>query len=206
MTTMSSPTPAPASGAIPLHHHHDGQTAFDWREYYHAIKGKAWILILFLMLSVLWAFFSIATQQNLYRARSVLFIEQVKSKVLSGKLEDVRDDQIKSIDMINTLVDLLRSYPFALRLVNHMKLTQDAQFLDAMDLRRDCSPEKAASVLMKKVNATYRLNTRLIDIYVTTPSAALSVKLANDFADEYLRYLHDQRSDATRSASSFMME
>jgi capsular exopolysaccharide synthesis family protein len=206
MTTMSSPTPPSAPGAIPLHHHHEGQSAFDWREYYHAIKGKAWILILFLMLSVLWAFFSIATQQNLYRARSVLFIEQVKSKVLSGKLEDVRDDQIKSIDMINTLVDLLRSYPFALRLVNHMKLTQDAEFLDAMDLRRDCSPEKAASVLMKKVNATYRLNTRLIDIYVTTSSPALSVKLANDFADEYLRYLHDQRSDATRSASSFLME
>jgi len=204
---QSSPSaPTLPTGTIPLHPHHEPAGAFDLMEYYHAIRGRFWIIILFLTISVLWSVFTIATQQNEYRARSVLFIEQVKSKVLSGKVEDVRDDQIRSIDMINTLVDLLRSYPFALRVVNHLKLAQDQEFLSAMGLGHEASPEKAASLLMKRVNASYRLNTRLIDIFLTTPNPSLSVKLANGYADEYLRYLLDQRNEATKSASSFLME
>jgi len=186
------------------HSHKNG--GFDWREYYYAIRSRSWILVLCLGLSLVWGILSAVTQQNLYRARSVLFIEQVKSKVLSLKMEEVRDDQIKSIDMINTLVDLIRSYPFALRVVNHLKLAQDREFVSATGLWGDPSPEQAAGKLMWMANASYRLNTRLIDIFITTRNPGLSVKLANAYAEEYLRYVHDQRAEATRSASSFLME
>lgn len=188
-------------------HHHSGKNgSFDWREYYFAVKSRSWILVLCMGVALVWGILSAVTQQNLYRARSVLFIEQVKSKVLALKMEEVRDDQIKSIDMINTLVDLIRSYPFALRVVNRLKLTQDREFLSAAGLGRDSSPERAAGELMGMANASYRLNTRLIDIFITTRSPGLSVRLANAYAEEYLRYVHDQKAEATRSASSFLME
>ena len=196
-----------ASPGVHARPNHTEAPAFDWREYYYAIKSRLWILIVCVLLSTLWGVYSASKQKVSYRARSVLFIEQSKSKVLSGKLEGVGDDQIKSIDMINTLVDLLRSYPFALEVVKHMKLAQDREFLDALGIRGDdITPDSAAGCLVGMVSASYRLNTRLIDIFITSPRADLSVKLANGYAEEYLRYLHDQKSEATQSATASLMD
>ena len=195
--------------ASPVNHtrHHQEAGGFDWREYYFAIKSRAWIIILCVMLATLWGIFSAATQQGLYKARSVLFIQQVKSNILSIKVEEVRDEQIKSIDMINTLVDLLRSYPFALRVANRLKLGQDRAFLSAAGMRGgEASPERAAGALTGMVGASYRLNTRLIDIFITSRDPDVSVKLANAYAEEYLHYVRDQKSEVTRSASTFLME
>jgi capsular exopolysaccharide synthesis family protein len=195
--------------ASPANHtrHHQEAGGFDWREYYFAIKSRAWIIILCVMLATLWGIFSAATQQGLYKARSVLFIEQVKSNILSIKVEEVRDEQIKSIDMINTLVDLLRSYPFALRVANRLKLGQDRAFLSAAGIHgSQASPERVAGALTGMVSASYRLNTRLIDIFITSRDPDVSVKLANAYAEEYLHYVRDQKSEATRSASTFLME
>ena len=197
----------PANHHAPGHGHQAHAGGFDWREYYFALKARAWIVIACVILATLWGVFSAATQQGLYTARCVLFIEQVKSRVLNTKVEDVRDDQIKSIDMINTLVDLLRSYPFALRVVNHLQLARDREFLAAVGLSgKETSPERAAGALARMVSPSYRLNTRLIDINLTTRNPSLSVRLANAYAEEYLRYIHDQRAEATRSASTFLME
>jgi len=205
-----SPNPdnaMPAHSGANARHHHAEAPSFDWREYYYAIKSRAWILIVCLLLSTLFGIYSASKQKVAYRARSVLFIEQSKSKVLSGKLEGVGDDQIKSIDMINTLVDLLRSYPFALEVVKHMKLAQDREFLDSLGIRGDdITPDVAAGRLAGMVNASYRLNTRLIDIFITSPRADLSVKLANGYAEEYLRYVHDQKNEATQSATASLMD
>ncbi len=206
MNPSAAHTPSPA---VPGNHRtHQGEGAsFDWREYYHALRSRLWIIIVCVILSTLFGVFKAATQQGMYKARSVLFIEQVKSKVLSLKMDEVRDDQIKSIDMINTLVDLLRSYPYALRVANRLKLSQDREFLAAAGIRgSQTSPERAAGALLGMVSASYRLNTRLIDIYVTSRNPGLSVKLANAYAEEYMRYVHDQKSRATMAASSFLME
>lgn len=186
---------------------HSVESGFDWREYYYAIKSRSWIVVFCIILLTFWGIFKAANQHGLFSARSVLFIEQVKSRVLSVKVEEVRDDQIKSIDMINTLVDLLRSYPFALRVANRVKLAHDPAFLSAAGFHGDeTTPEAAAGILVGMVKPNYRLNTRLIDIVVTTRNPSLSMKLANAYADEYLFYNQDQQSEASRAASSFLME
>jgi len=202
--TDSTPSASPSHSVI---RSHINNTSFDWREYYFAIKTRSWIITLCLIIATLWGVFSALNQKELFTARSVLFIQQVKSNILSIKVEEVRDEQIRSIDMINTLVDLLRSYPFALRVANRLKLGQDRDFLAAVGLRgREVSAERAAGELVNMVKANYRLNTRLIDILVTTRSAPVSVTLANAYAEEYLHYVQDQKSNAIRSASAFLMD
>ena len=202
----TTPLPTATHGAPHHHEHHDATGGFDWREYYFAIRSRAWIVILCVVIATLWGVFSAATQPTLYRAQTVLFIEQVKSKVLNIKVEDVRDDQIRSIDMINTLVDLLRSYPFALRVVNRNKLTRDTEFLRAAGFSgSETTPERAAAALTKMVFISYRLNTRLIDISIVSRVPAASVKLSNEYAEEYLHYIQDQKDEASRSATTFLM-
>jgi capsular exopolysaccharide synthesis family protein len=203
---MQTPSPQ-ITNQQSVHSGHGGHEAFDWREYYYAIKSHAWIIVLCVILATLFGVFSAATQHGLFAARCILVIESDKAKVLSNKVEEVSDVQIKSADMVNTLLELLKSYPFALRVVNHLKLSQDQEFLAAAGIHGgETSSERAASALVKMVNASFRLNTRLIDIIVTSRNPGLSVKLANAYADEYLRYVRDQKADATRSASSFLME
>lgn len=205
--TLDSHAPAPHVAFRPPQNHHSHQPGFDWREYYIAVRSRFWVVIVGLVICTLFGLFKAATSHIKYSARTVLFIEQSKSRVLNVKVEDLRDDQIKSLDMINTVVDLLRSYPFALRVVNHNKLTHDSAFLSALRLGgSEVSPEQAAYVLAQTVTASYRLNTRLIDITLTTRSAPVSVKLANDYAEEYLRYVQDQKVELTQSASAFLTD
>ncbi len=180
---------------------------FDWREYYFAIKERLWLVLIITLVMTAYGFKTASTQIFIYRAHAILFLELDKSKVLDSKMTEVKDDQIRSVDMINTMVELLQSYPFALRVVNRLNLTRDNQFLWAAGLNsRTISPETAADRLVGMVRCNFRAGTRLVDITVTTSSGETSVKLANGYAEEYLHYLHDQQSEATRSASTFLLD
>ncbi|MCX6962223.1 MAG: Wzz/FepE/Etk N-terminal domain-containing protein, partial [Verrucomicrobia bacterium] len=171
--TPHTPSPAPI------------QEAIDWREYFHAVVDRLWIVILCVVLGGIYAGVNLSKVETKYRARAVLFIEQDKARILDSKMEQVRDEQIRSIDMINTVVDLLRSYPFAQRVSARLKLDQDPRFLAAAGISaRDASPDRVAAALSSMSAAVYRTNTRLIDLMITSADPNLSVKLANAYCDE----------------------
>jgi capsular exopolysaccharide synthesis family protein len=183
------------------------QEAIDWREYFHAVVDRLWIVILCVVLGGIYAGVNLSKVETKYRARAVLFIEQDKARILDSKMEQVRDEQIRSIDMINTVVDLLRSYPFAQRVSARLKLDQDPRFLAAAGIpARDASPDRVAAALSSMSAAVYRTNTRLIDLMITSADPNLSVKLANAYCDEYIRYVFERRSDASKSATQFLLE
>jgi capsular exopolysaccharide synthesis family protein len=46
----------------------------------------------------------------------------------------------------------------------------------------------------------------LIDVSITSRDPNLSVKLANAYTDEYIRYVFEKRSDASKSATQFLLE
>ncbi|MEI8294597.1 MAG: polysaccharide biosynthesis tyrosine autokinase [bacterium] len=184
-----------------------GQDSIDWREYFHAVVDRLWIVILCVVLGGIYAGVNLSKVETKYRARAVLFIEQDKSRILDSKMEQVRDEQIRSIDMINTVVDLLRSYPFAQRVSARLKLDQDPRFLAAAGISaRDASPDRVAATLSSMSAAVYRTNTRLIDLLITSADPNLSVKLANAYCDEYIRYVFERRSEASKSATQFLLE
>jgi succinoglycan biosynthesis transport protein ExoP len=179
--------------------------AIDWREYFHAVVDRLWIVILCLVVSGIYAGYSLSKVETIYRARAVLFIEQEQAKVIDA--QQVRDEAIRSIDMINTVVDLLRSYPFAQRVAARLKLDQDPRFLSAAGIpAKDATPDRVAAALSGMTSSVYRLNTRLIDLMLTTSDPNLSVKLANAYANEYIRYVFERRADASKSATQFLLE
>ncbi len=181
--------------------------AIDWREYFHAVVDRFWIVVLCIILGGIYAAHTLSSVETKYRARAVLFIEQDKSRILASGMEQVRDEQIRSIDMINTVVDLLRSYPFAQRVSNRLKLEQDPRFLSTMGIAvKDATPDRASGALAGMVASVFRTNTRLIDLMITSPDPNLSVKLANAYCDEYIRYVFEKRSEASKSATQFLLE
>jgi len=179
--------------------------AIDWREYFHAVVDRLWLVILCLVVSGIYAAYKLSTVETVYRARSVLFIEQEQAKILEA--QQVRDEAIRSIDMINTAVDLLRSYTFAQRVAAWLKLDQDPRFLSAAGIpARLASLDRVTAALTGMMSANYRPQTRLIDVFCSSSDPNISVKLANAYADEYIRYLNERRADASKSATQFLLE
>ncbi len=185
----------------------------DWRYYLHVIVEKWWIVCLCLLLGAIFSIFLISREKSLYAARSVLFIEQQKEQVLNDRVRTVRDDAIRSIDMINTIVETLNSFPMAVRVAKRFELAKDPVFNSAVDWNKgkdgEMSVNDAAGFLVAPrglVISSYRELTRLIDIIARSQDPELSTKLANGYADEYLRMLMEQSAEATKAASQFLVE
>lgn len=182
------------------------QTA-DWHGYWQAIREKLWVIVLCLVLGGIGTAIYRSRQEARYQARSVIFLEQETEKVLKD-VETVRKESIGSMDMINTVVDLLRSYPFAERVAQRMKLDEDARFKASIPTPLDgkITVQHAAGALVFMVNVQYRRATRLIDIFVTHPDPAMATSLANAYAEEYVRFVLEKRTEASRTAQHYLLE
>src|SRR5262245_5374149 len=105
--------------------------ATDWRESYHAIRERFWLVLLCLALGAIGAAIYVSRLEVRFQARSVLFIELEQERVLKD-VKAVAENRIVSLDMINTVVDVLRGYPFAQRVATQLKLNEDNLFLDGV--------------------------------------------------------------------------
>ncbi len=183
---------------------------FDWRYYLHVVLERWWLVCLCLLLGAILSVFLISREKTLYGARAVLFIETQREQVLDGRMQSVRDDEIRSIDMINTIVETLNSYPMAERVAKRLELATDPAFIKAVDWDAEkdgaMTVNAAAGSLGGMVKSSYRELTRLIDVIARTRDPQISTKLANGYADEYLRLLLEQSTDSTKAASQFLVE
>ena len=181
----------------------------DWQDLTHAVRERLWMVILSLVLALIAATMFLRSQHQEYQAHSVLFIEQGENKgALGSKVEGVGSDAIVSLDMINTVVDLLRSFPFAERVAGRLKLQKDPRFLAGLAEKptTELTASDAGAILRGEVHAEYRLKTRLIDIFITLPDPTLAQEVANAYADEYIRYGFDQRAATNKSANQYLIE
>lgn len=180
--------------------------AFDWKESLRAAWKRRWLIVACLILGVGVAFVLLAKKEVLYEARAVLFIDER----VPGLLDNVKplvNEQFNNADMINTMVDILGGYPFALRVTEQLNLNHDRDFLKAAGLEgENVTAEHAARVLNGMVKARYREGTRLLDITVRSKGAAESEKIANSYAQEYLNFVLDRRMVATRSANESLIQ
>lgn len=200
-----------ASSNDPFESVQESSEPFDWRHYVHIVLEKWWIVCLCLLLGGVASAYLISQEKTLYAARAVLFIEQQREQILDGRVQTVRDDQIRSIDMINTVVETLNSFPMAERVARRLELANDPAFRRAVEWdaeeNGEMTPTAAAGFLPgRMVMASYREMTRLIDIVSRTVDPAISTQLANGYADEYLRMMLEQTMEATKAASEFLME
>lgn len=178
-------------------------TAVDWQAYYHAIRDRIWVVLAATALGTVIAIVCLLRSETLYEADSVLFFADQQARVL--KNVDVSDDQVKGLDMINTVVDVLQSNQFALRVVERLHLDSNPDFLRSIrSTETKITPDAAAGKLLDMTKAEYRKDTRLIDVKVSSRSASMAKLLANSMALEYLQYVLDKRMGETHKASEFL--
>lgn len=168
-------------------------------EYYHAVRERLWIVLLCLVLGAIGSAIRMATTVPAFQARSVLFLEQEKESVMNN-IKSVREESIGSLDMINTVVDLLASYTFAERVSKRIEWTDDQH----RAISKSDIPD--AGQMTKMVTPRYRKATRLIDIFVTHTNPQVATTLANAYAEEYVRYVFEKRSEASKNARRYLID
>jgi len=193
-------------GFSELQHHENGST-FDLQEYYNAVIDRLWLVILCIVLGGAFAAFHLRGRETQYQARSVLFLEQKEESVFGSKVQGVREDRIQSIEMINTVVDVLRGFPFARRVADHLKLNKDPDFLRAAGItQKEISVDQAAGILQGMISANFRKNTRLIDVFAVSRNPEVAIKMANAYPVEYLAMSFEQSTEATQSAGDLLLK
>jgi len=142
-------------------------------------------------------------------------IEILPDAPVATSVEGQRDRAlVNEISFYNTQYALLKSEALAERAVRAGNLTADKEFLATFKLdesdasrtsaeRRNLS-EKAARLLLGRLTVSPQRNSSLVDVSFTTPSPALSAKLANLWGQQFLQASIDRRFAATSDARKYL--
>lgn len=176
----------------------------DLQSYYHAVRDRIWIVLVAAAIGTVIAILLLRRSETFYQAQSVLLFSDQQMRVLNN-VESVSADELSSVEMINTVVSVLESTPFALRVVERLHLDSNPDFLQSVQSNENkIAPESAALQLKSMVRASYRGGTRLLDVTVTNRNPDLAKLIANATSNEYLHYVMDKRVNQTRKAGEFL--
>jgi uncharacterized protein involved in exopolysaccharide biosynthesis len=106
-------------------------------------------------------------------------------------LSDIFVDAVSTLRVVQTEVDLIRSGDIAERVVTRLDLAKDPNFAKSL-LDRPTSPNSSpnrliAAELLKNLGVSNDPRSTLIRISYTSTSPEQSARIANAFAEEYLR-------------------
>ncbi len=121
---------------------------------------------------------------------------------------------IDDLSFYNTQYSLLQSESLAERVVRAGNLTADKQFLEAFKLdnpeattssaERQKLMSEAVEILLDNLTISPVRSSSLVDVSMSTPSAALSTKLANLWSAQFLQSTIDRRFAATLDARKYL--
>ncbi len=185
-----------------------------------ALKHK-WVIIGSVIGCLLMGIAATLLMQPLYTSQTLLQIDRESSKVLN--VEGLMPTEALTGDeFLTTQVGLLKSETLARRVVQSLDLSQDQTFLrmagEKLPKRRasDKGPGKARSAsalegeltktLMRNTTVTQQRGSRLVNIAFTSPDPALSARVANALAANFVTTSLERRFEASSYARTFLEE
>jgi polysaccharide biosynthesis transport protein len=182
----------------------NGSTAaasFDIGEYIRTIvKWRNFVIaaiIVTLLLTLLYSY----TRTPLYSATSQIMMQDSTSMLPKG--DRATPILMNNNQFLATQLGLIKSDSLAKRVVERARLAQNGAYASQTGNAKDRT-EQAAAVVRGQIAAENVRDSRLINITVTTPSAAVSANLANVYAEEFIRSNLERGSESTKYAREFL--
>jgi len=176
------------------------------------INHRNWvigIIVATLLLGLLATF--LATPQYTSTARIEILPDAPVATSVEGEREGA---PVNEIAFYNTQYSLLQSRSLADRVVRAGNLTADKEFAAAFKLdvpeagmtsaqRRDLS-QRAAEILLDRLEVTPVRSSSLVDVGFATPSPKLSARLADLWVTQFVQATIDRRFAATSDARKYL--
>jgi polysaccharide biosynthesis transport protein len=176
------------------------RATMDLRTVYHALLEKLWLILLCFVISAVFTAAHLQRAPRIYAATATLQVEQQEEKVV--KFEKVQQEDLRFLDMLQTIAQTISSRPVLERVVQEHNLTQ--LFTSPQGI--EPSKDEAVSMLGKMVDVRLRRGTRLLDVTVASTNPGLCEKLANSIIKQYIRFGFEQQSASSQIASEFLLE
>ena len=176
-----------------------------------AIRRNIWLALAIVAatcaLAVIWTLL----QTPQYTASASVQIEDQGEQVLGEEFENSAAAAIDwDVDrFLNTQLEILQSKAVALRVVNALDLAQDPAFYGAMGIEmaaEEGSSDLAASLLQGAMEVELPPSSRIARISVSSEDAVLSARIADAFAEQFIRANLQRRFDSSAYARDIVEE
>lgn len=196
----ANPAPAAAlSGGIDLPSDAQGSPSSLREIWAAAFRSRYWIAGIFVACIVL-AIIAALLSTRLYRASASIEVRQEAEKVLGTEAD--REGAASKADadrFLQTQLDVIRSRAVAVAVAEREGLFRGEAFLTAMGIEenvsvtapgmspRDSHRERVIEALQNGMRVSFTGTTRIAVISFTSPDPRLSARIANAYADAYIR-------------------
>lgn len=153
----------------------------------------------------------------IYRAEATVQIDQEAAKVLGTEDTDTSAAIADSDRFLQTQLDVIRSRALAQSVAEELQLFNNPQFLAQMNVNPDsiesstlpleeAQRELVLETLEDNMNVSLPIDSRITTISFDSPSGSLSARVANSFAENYIRNNLQRRFDNSSYAREFLQE
>jgi capsular exopolysaccharide synthesis family protein len=182
-----------------------------------AVLKHRWVIIGSIAGCLLLGVAATLLMQPLYTAQTTLQIDRESSKVLDVE-GLVPTEALTGNEFFDTQVGLLKSETLARRVVQSLNLGQDAIFLrmagEDLSAKARADRTKSAATLESELTETLMQNvsvkqlglSRLVSVDFTSPDPALSARVANALAANFVTTSLERRFEASSYARNFLEE
>ncbi len=179
--------------------------AFDFAHFYHLLLSKAWVIILFVILSLIAAIAYLIRTPKIYQSRAVIAVEQEAPKV--NNVQDFNADtaaDINSPDFLKTIEQALLSETLLLRVVKANGLDKDPLFAPP---KKDGSAYLDSELVGRfgsKVKVALRRGTRLVDVTVEDIDPKRAQQLTESMVKEFVDQSFEQNVSLSETTTDYL--
>ena len=212
--------PAPESLSQLVRGNMTSRTAPDERaqgalqQYLRIFAKRKWLIAGIIFAAFMIGLFLTLLATPQYSASTQIEISRTSDKI-TGVADVKQDAQIQDQEFYQTQYGLLRSNSLAERVVQALRLQDDDAFMKAMGAEPKTDGEvsgqsreerirRAANLLLTHVDIAPIRGSSLVEINFTSPSPALSAKIANSWADSFIQSNLERRFESTAYARKFL--
>lgn len=189
------------------------ENAFDFARYWQILLKHWLLLVAGLIVALGLGIANILLTQPTYRAAVTIQIDKETQRVMRSDALDMRAERIGSEEFFTTQYGLLTSRSLAEQTINSLNLQRDPVMLAALNLSAPKAGEDPASRrraitgrFQGALSVTPVRGSRLVNVAFDSASPAVSARIANAVAENFIASNLMRRLDATADARKFLEE
>ena len=178
---------------------------FDFAHFYHLLLSKAWVIILFVILSLFAAIGYLIWAPKIYESRAVIEVGQETARV--NNIQDFNNgEDLSTAEALKTIEQALLSETLLLQVVKANGLDKDPSFAPPKKDGSAYLDTELVGRFKSKVNVMVRRGTRLIDVTVGDTDPKRAQQLAESMVKEFVNQSFEQKLGLSETASDYLRQ
>jgi len=194
----------------------DDPARLDLLAYWRTVLKQRWTILACIVIALIVGLGATLLMRPIFTAQSSLQIDREQARVVSKDAATPIDNTVNGEEFFQTQYGLLRSRSLAIRVAESLGLARNDDFIKQMaarpragaqpdpDSARTIRREQVLKLLSKNLGVHPNRGSRLVAITFSSPDRALSARMANAFAENFIAAALDRRYESSSYARDFL--